>query len=108
WIAQADDTGEDGVFGTDDPGEGDNMPTAGEPHFDKTDKDESDQIGLTGFQMNYINNPGGQPDDIVFFETGRAPHPDWPKELYETWSSPIPSSRFDSRSGATNINIGFL
>jgi hypothetical protein len=108
WVALADDTGEDGVMGTDDPGEGDGMPTTGEPHFDKTDKDESDQIGLTGFQMNYINNPGGIPDDVVFYKTGRPPHPDWPKELFEKWTSPIASTRFDSRSGATNINIGFL
>ena len=108
WVAEADDTGEDGVFGTADPGEGDGMPTEGEPHFDKTDKDESDQIGLTGFQMNYINNPGGVPDDIVFYRTGRPPHPDWPKELYEKWSSRFAGNRFDPRSGATNINIGFL
>ena len=108
WVAEADDTGEDGVWGTHDPGEGDGIPTEGEPHFDKTDKDESDQIGLTGFQMNYINNPGGTPDDIVFFKTGRPPHPDWPKELYEKWTSPNPHDRFDQRSGAVRINIGFL
>jgi len=108
WVAEADDTGADGVFGTHDQGEGDGMPTEGEPNFDKTDKDESDQIGLTGFQMNYINNPGGLPDDIVFFRTGRPPHPDWPKELYEKWSSRDFNTRFDPRSGAVRINIGFL
>ena len=108
WVALADDTGEDGIFGTNDPGEGDLIPTTGEPHFDKTDKDESDQIGLTGFQLNYINNPGGTPDDIVFYKTGRPPHPDWPKELYDKWTNPVPGNRFDPRTGATNINIGFL
>jgi hypothetical protein len=108
WDALADDTGADGVFETHDEGEGDGMPTAGEPHFDKTDKDESDQIGLTGFQMNYINNPGGTPDDIVFYKTGRPPHPDWPKELFEKWTSSNFNTRFDPRTGATNINIGFL
>jgi hypothetical protein len=108
WDALADDTGEDGIFGTNDPGEGDGMPTEGEPHFDRTDKDESDQIGLTGFQMNYINNPGGVPDDIVFYRTGRPPHPDWPKELYERWTSPNFAAHFDPRTGANNINIGFL
>jgi hypothetical protein len=108
WVAENDDTGEDGVWGTHDRGEGDGIPTSGEPHFDKTDKDESDQIGLTGFQLNYINNPGGVPDDIVFFRSGRPPHPDWPKELYDKWSSPNVSTRFDPRQGATNINIGFL
>ncbi|MFZ0390708.1 MAG: hypothetical protein WAN36_09655, partial [Calditrichia bacterium] len=34
-----------------DAGEADGLPTAGEPNFDFTDKDESDQIGLTGFRI---------------------------------------------------------
>ncbi len=108
WNAAADDVGEDGIPGSNDIGEGDNMPTSGEPHFDKTDKDESDQIGLTGFQLNYINNPGGIPDGVVFYKTGRPPHEDWPQELYTKWTSPDPSQRFDPRTGAVRINIGFL
>ena len=44
-----DDVGVDGIPGTGDYGENDRMPTAGEPNFDQTDKDESDQIGLTSF-----------------------------------------------------------
>ena len=50
WIAEFNDTGADGVFGTNDTGERDGIPTLGEPNFDKTDIDESDQIGLTGFK----------------------------------------------------------
>jgi len=52
-----DDVGEDGLDPTNfnyegpDQGEGDGMPTSGEPNFDFTDKDESDQIGLTGFRI---------------------------------------------------------
>lgn len=52
-----DDVGEDGLglndFGYPGPdqGEGDGIPTTGEPNFDFTDKDESDQIGLTGFRI---------------------------------------------------------
>ncbi|MBD3223181.1 MAG: hypothetical protein GF313_00515 [Caldithrix sp.] len=58
-----DDVGIDGLgpnnFGYTGPdeGEGDGMPTSGrqgepgEPDFDFTDKDESDQIGLTGFRI---------------------------------------------------------
>jgi len=58
-----DDVGEDGMGPFDegydgpDEGEGDGMPTLGpgnlpgEPNFGKTDKDESDQIGLTGFEV---------------------------------------------------------
>tara|TARA_R110002124_G_scaffold120157_3_gene278043 strand:+ start:32270 stop:35569 length:3300 start_codon:yes stop_codon:yes gene_type:complete len=34
-----------------DEGEGNGKPDEGEPNFDGLDKDESDQIGLTGFQV---------------------------------------------------------
>jgi hypothetical protein len=52
-----DDVGADGLSPFDaaypgpDIGEADGMPTAGEPNFDYLDKDESDQIGLTGFAI---------------------------------------------------------
>ncbi len=52
-----DDVGADGSGPFDlrytgpDFGEGDGVPTAGEPDFDVTDPDESDQIGLTGFSI---------------------------------------------------------
>ncbi len=58
-----DDVGMDGIGPYDegyegpDEGEGDGIPTLGrgnlpgEPNFGKTDKDESDQIGLTGFEI---------------------------------------------------------
>ena len=52
-----DDVGEDGLGPNDfnypgpDIGEADGIPTSGEPDFDFTDKDESDQIGLTGFRI---------------------------------------------------------
>jgi hypothetical protein len=49
WRADRDDVGADGVEDTDDEGEGDGRPTHGEPNFDETDIDESDQIGLTSF-----------------------------------------------------------
>jgi hypothetical protein len=44
-----DDVGVDGVPKTFDFGENDGNPTTGEPNFDDTDKDESDQIGLSNF-----------------------------------------------------------
>ncbi|MFZ1291889.1 MAG: hypothetical protein WAR79_17460 [Melioribacteraceae bacterium] len=60
WTSEFDDLGEDGL-GTEDDGypgpdrgEGDGMPTQGEPNFGKTDPDESDQIGLTAF--NFFEN----------------------------------------------------
>jgi hypothetical protein len=52
-----DDVGADGLgpfesnYPGRDAGEGDSIPSAGEPDFDFTDKDESDQIGLTGFNV---------------------------------------------------------
>ncbi|NQV30221.1 MAG: hypothetical protein HQ508_04970 [Candidatus Marinimicrobia bacterium] len=72
WDPTSDDVGLDGVPGTSDLGEGDGVPTSGyvqgadglvvdtglpgEPHVDKTDIDESDQIGLTSF--TYFTPPG--------------------------------------------------
>ncbi len=53
WDPKKDDVGADGVPNTHDQGEGDGIPTEGEPHFDKTDVNESDQIGLTSF--NFFN-----------------------------------------------------
>lgn len=44
-----DDVGVDGIPGTFDFGENDGVETPGEPNFDQTDKDESDQIGLSSF-----------------------------------------------------------
>lgn len=64
WNVNNDDIGIDGVPDTHDEGESDGIPTAGkrlpngtldplhpgEPHFELTDLDESDQIGLTAFK----------------------------------------------------------
>jgi hypothetical protein len=55
WDRNLDDTGLDGKPGTGDEGEGDGLPTPGtsdlpgESAIDKTDVNESDQIGLTSF-----------------------------------------------------------
>jgi hypothetical protein len=104
WIAEFHDTGADGVFGTNDTGELDGIPTNGEPNFDKTDIDESDQIGLTGFKYNVINDPsgGGSTDNIIFFDDGR----NWPKRLYNIFTTP--DSSFEQEITRTNINLGFL
>ncbi len=110
WVAELHDTGADGVFATDDnpadTGEGDGMPTDGETNFDRTDITESDQIGLTGFKLNRIApGPGasGEVDAIVFNTTGAQ----WPRRLYEQFSSPDPDVRFDMAL-VENFNIGFL
>jgi hypothetical protein len=57
WDPMFDDVGQDGLGPDDrgypgpDLGEGDGIPTQGEPNFGITDPDESDQIGLTGFNF---------------------------------------------------------
>ena len=116
WVAEFDDTGADGVFGSANPvadGERDGFPTEGEPHFDRTDVDESDQIGLTGFKMNRIKagiNTANCPtppvtgtDDIVFFTNQYH----WPQRLYEMFTNPDSAQRFDAPL-VQNYNIGFL
>ena len=57
WDMEFDDVGLDGKPKTGDEGEGDGFPSSGrgtdrpgEPHIDKTDVDESDQIGLSSFE----------------------------------------------------------
>ncbi|MCH8929184.1 MAG: hypothetical protein IIB39_10790 [Candidatus Marinimicrobia bacterium] len=57
-----DDLGKDGIgpdnpfYPGEDTGEGDGIPTDGEPNFDKTDVDESDQIGLTSMDAHIENS----------------------------------------------------
>lgn len=104
WVADLDDFGEDGVPNTHDPGEGDGMPTNGETNFDRTDINESDMIGLTGFKMNRIRSVSGGPTDGIIFFTNQL---NWPEQLYNQFTHPVPSARFDS-AVVSNYNIGFL
>ena len=107
WNPDFDDVGADGVPGTHDTGEGDGKPTEGEPNFDRTDLNESDQIGLTGFKMNRIRagqgNPDPTSDNILFYTDNQH----WPQRLYEKFTDTNPAARFDSALAA-NYNIGFL
>jgi hypothetical protein len=64
WNPLLDDVGLDGKADTGDEGEGDGIPTSGfgtdrpgEPNIDKTDIDESDQIGLTSFILFDAHDP---------------------------------------------------
>ena len=63
WNEEFDDVGADGLVGTNDNGEGDGEPTPGEPNFDQTDVDESDQIGLTSFEYFVPSNDFSMADD---------------------------------------------
>lgn len=107
WSAELHDTGVDGVFGTADAGELDGMPTEGEPSYGRTDLNESDQIGLTGFKINRIraglDNPDPTTDNILFFTNEQ----NWPERLYNQFTSPDSSVRFGPPA-ASNYNIGFL
>lgn len=107
WVADLNDVGADGVADTHDLGEGDGVPTEGEPNFDRTDLNESDQIGLTGFKMNRIRAGVGNPDptvDNVLFFSDAA---NWPQRLYQKFTDFNPAARFDSALAA-NYNLGFL
>jgi hypothetical protein len=107
WNPDFHDVGADGVPDTHDTGEGDGIPTAGEPNFDQTDLNESDQIGLTGFKQNRIRAGAGNPNpevDGILFYTDNA---NWPQRLYEKFTDPSVPARFDSALAA-NYNIGFL
>ena len=87
WDIEHDDVGADGVAGTGDTGEGDGVPTPGEPNFDATDKDESDQIGLTAFDVFYIGT------GVAFYKDNEI----WDRVSY---------SHFDTK--LQNGNIAFL
>ena len=92
------DVGKDGVGPFDrqyigpDEGEGDGIPTNGEPNFDKTDKDESDQIGLTAVSIYRLGQTG----------TGGG----WPKDDESMWLK-MSSGVFDTSLQRANISMVF-
>ncbi|MDZ7292477.1 MAG: hypothetical protein ONB42_21325 [candidate division KSB1 bacterium] len=84
-----DDVGADGL-GPFDPnypgpdfGEADGIPTAGEPDFDFTDKDESDQIGLTGFNV-FVLHEYKMENDEAYWNGLRAALPPRDKLVQNT------------------------
>ena len=93
-----DDLGKDGVGPDDlqytgpDEGEGDGVPTHGEPNFDETDKDESDQIGLTSLVIERLSNKG--------------PTAIWPKNDEVIWRK-MSYATFDTSLANANIQILF-
>jgi hypothetical protein len=93
-----DDLGADGVgpydlqYNGPDAGEGDGIPTHGEPNFDETDKDESDQIGLTAVALNVLGDKG--PTGV------------WPKNDDVMWKR-MNNGFVDTLVQNTNIGIVF-
>ncbi|GBD94367.1 hypothetical protein BMS3Abin05_01973 [bacterium BMS3Abin05] len=77
WNPLTDDVGSDGI-GPNDPGytgpdpdgtEGNGQPDLGEPNFEYTDNDESDQIGLTSFAAATWPNIDLKDDEKVWQQT---------------------------------------
>lgn len=93
-----DDVGRDGLGPWDpsytgpDEGEGDGLPTHGEPHFDETDKDESDQIGLTAVSIYILADKG--------------PTGGWPKNDNVMWRK-MNNGFKDTLVQNTNISMVF-
>ncbi|RJP61917.1 MAG: hypothetical protein C4539_19060 [Ignavibacteriales bacterium] len=93
-----DDLGKDGVGPYDtqyegpDEGEGDGFATTGEPNFDATDKDESDQIGLTSLVIERLSSTG--------------PTAVWPKNDEVIWRK-MNYGSFDTSLTKSNIQILF-
>lgn len=56
WSSLADDVGADGIPSTGDIGEGNGVPTSGEPNFEAMDKDEADQIGLQSAYIGLLSD----------------------------------------------------
>ncbi len=92
------DVGDDGVGPFDpqyigpDAGEGDGLPTNGEPNFDKTDIDESDMIGLTSLSIYRLGDGG----------TGGG----WPKDDQAMWLK-MNYANFDTSLQNANISMVF-
>ena len=74
WTAQYDDVGIDGLGAEDngypgpDFGEGNGIPDQGEPNFGRTDPDESDQIGLTGFNFFELQQSPDMTQDSLLWD----------------------------------------
>ncbi len=92
------DVGQDGIGPFDgqytgpDEGEGDGLPTDGEPNFDRTDIDESDMIGLTSLSIYRLGEGG----------TGGG----WPKDDEQMWIR-MNYANFDTALQRANISMTF-
>lgn len=81
WNMDFDDVGADGKDNTNDYGEGDGLPTAGEPNFDATDVDESDQIGLSSFNYFTPSNEYPMNDDDLLWDWMKPGYFDLPTNI---------------------------
>jgi hypothetical protein len=89
-----DDLGKDGIgpydsqYTSPDEGEGDGFPTDQEPNYNATDPDESDQIGLTGFEIFPTHTYELTNDEENYHVFAKAPLPmDQILQLNSVWFS---------------------
>jgi hypothetical protein len=83
WDPQFDDVGSDGIGPTSsdyvapdpDGTEGNLKPDQGEPNFGNLDKDESDQLGLTGFDIFAVHKYDLNNDEKNWIELSSYPNP---------------------------------
>ncbi len=68
WNALYDDVGADGMEETGDAGESDGQPTPGEPHFDATDMDEGDMVGIQSMPIISFTNIRASQDEKMWQE----------------------------------------
>lgn len=93
-----DDLGADGLgpgeagYAGPDNGEGDGMPTLGEPNFEFRDNDEADQVGLGSLSVYRLGDGG----------TGGG----WPKDDEAMWLR-VTEGNFDTEIQNSNISMVF-
>ena len=123
WNPITDDVGADGVSGdvnrngvqdgieTWDEGEGDGVPTHGEPNFDETDLDEADQIGLTSFAVYEYDTMYPSKDAPTWnlmvsgtFDTSFAQTID---NAFQYASGPIKMAKDDERRFSITLFFGY-
>ncbi|MBN2089767.1 hypothetical protein JW964_09140 [candidate division KSB1 bacterium] len=123
WNPLIDDVGADGISGDLnrngiqdgieewDRGEGDGVPTHGEPNFDETDLDESDQIGLTSFAVYEYNTQFPSKDEATWslmvagtFDTTFGQTKD---NAFQYASGPIKMAPGDKRRFSITVFFGY-
>ena len=110
WDIEKDDLGVDGIPNTGDRGEGDGIPTAGdpfdirepgEPNFEGTDLDESDMVGLTGFSAPQFGGNNAPQNDQHVYQNFLQP------DVFDSAGSGQPGDRiFIYSSGPISLPAG--
>jgi len=114
WALDSDDLGQDGLGPDDDNypgpdlGEGDGIPTQGEPNFGRTDPDESDQIGLTAFNFfNIAASPDMTNDSLLWGRMTPGRFDDIPRQpqdgdfIFASGFFPLLAGKIERFSSAT-------